>query len=61
MRHSARLRPLYQKLKGKGKPPKVVLVACAHKLLTILNAVTKQQTDWREPEPEPAEESTETK
>lgn len=36
-----------QRLQEKGKPPKVILIACARKLLTILNAMVRDQTEWR--------------
>ncbi len=38
---------LLDPLREQGKPPKVALVACMHKLLTILNAMVKHQTPWR--------------
>jgi len=34
------------RLVAAGNPKKGVLVACRHKLLTILNAMMKQQTPW---------------
>jgi len=43
------IRVFYQRLRAAGKLPKVALVACMRKLLTILNAMVKQQTRWREP------------
>jgi hypothetical protein len=30
-----------------GKPPKVIIVACMRKLLTILNAIARDKTEWR--------------
>jgi len=42
------IRDFYKRLKAKGKPTKVALVACMHKLLTILNAMIKNQTRWSE-------------
>jgi transposase len=30
-----------------GKPPKVVIVACMRKLLTIINAMLKHNTPWQ--------------
>jgi len=36
-----------QRLQAKGKPPKVILIACARKLLTILNAIVRDQTEWK--------------
>jgi transposase len=40
------IRDFYKRLKAKGKPSKVALVACMHKLLTILNAMIKNKTRW---------------
>ena len=42
------IRAFYKRLKAKGKPSKVCLVACMHKLLTILNAMIKNKTRWSE-------------
>ena len=41
------LRTYYARLCAAGKPKKVALVACMHKLLTILNALVKQNTPWQ--------------
>lgn len=35
-----------QRLKKAGKPPKVVIVACMRKLLTIMNSMLKNNTSW---------------
>lgn len=35
-----------ERLKKAGKPPKVVIVACMRKLLTIMNAMLKNNTPW---------------
>ena len=40
------LRAYYARLVAAGKPRKVALVACAHKLLTILNAMARDQQPW---------------
>lgn len=40
------LRTKYQQLKNDGKPPKVALVACMRKLLTILNVMMKNGEAW---------------
>jgi transposase len=40
------LRAYYTRLVAAGKPKKVALVACAHKLLTILNAIARDQHPW---------------
>jgi transposase len=36
----------YRRLCAAGKPKKVALIACMHKLLTILNAIIRQGTPW---------------
>lgn len=41
------IRPFYERLVAAGKAKKVALVACMHKLLTILNAMVKHQTLWQ--------------
>ena len=41
------LRVFYQRLCAAGKPKKVALTACMHKLLTILNAMLKHRTLWQ--------------
>lgn len=46
-RHNPILQALYDRLLRAGKSKKVALVACAHKLLTILNAMIRTQTPWR--------------
>jgi transposase len=37
----------YKKLRAAGKPFKVALIACLRKLLTILNAIVREQTTWQ--------------
>ena len=46
-RHNPLLRPFYQRLRQAGKPPKVALVALMRKLLTILNAMARDQQPWK--------------
>ena len=41
------LKAKYQQLKDNGKPPKVALVACMRKLLTILNVMMKTGQHWK--------------
>lgn len=41
------IRAFYERLLTAGKPKKVAIVACMHKLLTILNAMVKHQTPWQ--------------
>jgi transposase len=45
-RRNAVIRAFYQRLRGAGKAPKLALVACMRKLLTILNAMIKHRTRW---------------
>ena len=40
------LAAMKQRLQAAGKPPKVILIAIARKLLTILNAIVRDQTEW---------------
>jgi transposase len=37
----------HERLIKAGKAPKVAITACMRKLLTILNAMMKNQTPWR--------------
>lgn len=37
----------YHRLLAAGKPKKVAMIACMRKLLTILNAMARTQTQWR--------------
>ncbi len=45
------LRAFFERLRAAGKPPKVALVACARKLLVILNAMVRDNTRWAVPAP----------
>jgi transposase len=47
-RRNAVMRAFYQRLRNAGKAPKLALVACMRKLLTILNAMIKHRTYWSE-------------
>lgn len=40
------IRAFYERLKSRGKPHKVAMVACMRKMLTILNAMVRQSTPW---------------
>lgn len=40
------IRELYNRLKAKGKPFKVVITACMRKLLTIINAMVRDNKKW---------------
>lgn len=46
MRRNPRIKHFYQRLVASGKPKKVALVACMHKLLTILNQIVRTATPW---------------
>lgn len=48
MRFNAVIKPFYERLLAKGKPKKVAIVACMHKILTILNAIVKSNKPWDE-------------
>jgi transposase len=47
VRHNPVIKAFYDRLLKRGKVKKVALVACMHKLLTILNAMIKNGTDWQ--------------
>jgi transposase len=42
------LHRFYEHLRARHKPRKVALIACAHKLLTILNAMLRDGTTWQD-------------
>jgi transposase len=42
------LKPIYARIIEAGKPPKVALISLARKLLTLLNAMVRDGTDWQE-------------
>lgn len=46
-RYNDVIRPHFQKLRDAGKPFKVALVACMRKLLTILNAMVRENQPWQ--------------
>lgn len=45
-RYNPAIRAFYTRLLARGKPKKVALVACARKLLTILNSILRHQKPW---------------
>jgi len=45
--HNPVIKEFYQRLRATGKPARVVLVACMHKLVVILNAMVRTNTHWR--------------
>ena len=46
MRHTPVIKDFYVRLIAAGKPKKVAIVACMRKLLTILNAMLRDQAMW---------------
>ena len=40
------IREFYGRLRAKGKPAKVAMVACMHKLLLMMNAMVRDNTAW---------------
>jgi transposase len=46
IRHNPAAKPFYERLRARGKPHKVAIVATMRKLLTILNAMLKTNKDW---------------
>ena len=51
VRHNRVLKAFYESLLARGKPKKVALSACIHKLIIILNAMVRDGKPW---EPLPA-------
>lgn len=47
VRHNATLRAFYTRLVAAGKPKMVALIAAARKLITILNAILKENKPWK--------------
>jgi len=47
MRYNPVIKDFYAKLLGGGKLPKVALIACARKLLVILNSMMKSNSNWQ--------------
>ena len=47
MRFNPQIAELYQRKIGEGKPKKVAMVACMRKLLTILNAMMRDNALWQ--------------
>ena len=48
IQHNPVIIAFYQRLLSAGKPKKVALIACAHKLLGILNALVTKGQSWRD-------------
>lgn len=47
IRHKLPLQATYERLRKAGKPPKVAIVACMRKLLTIANAIIRDAKPWQ--------------
>ena len=46
-RYNPVLKAMKQRLADKGKPGKVILVALINKLMTLLNAIVRDRSEWR--------------
>ncbi|MHC4067727.1 MAG: IS110 family RNA-guided transposase [Planctomycetota bacterium] len=46
IRWNPAIRSFHRRLRAAGKPPKIAITACARKLVTILNAMMREQTPW---------------
>ena len=46
MRHTPVIRPLAGRLRTAGKAHQVIVIACMHKLLTLLNAMLAHDEAW---------------
>jgi len=47
VRFNPPIRAFYERLLAQGKHKKVALTACMHKLIVMLNAMVRDQADWR--------------
>lgn len=50
-KHNPVLKVYYQRLRAKGKPAKVALIACLRKLIVILNTMLARGQKWNPPDP----------
>lgn len=46
-RHDPAMKAFRQRMQAAGKPPKLAITACARKLLTILNAIARNQSHYQ--------------
>ena len=46
-RHNPVIAEFYKRLIANGKKPKVAIVACMRKMLTMLNAMIRDNAEWR--------------
>lgn len=47
VRHNPVLKPFFERLRARGRSYRQAVVACAHKLLTILNAIIRHAQPWQ--------------
>lgn len=47
VKHNPRIKATYERLVSAGKSKKLALIACMRKLLTIANAILRENTSWR--------------
>ena len=47
IRRNPAIRALHERLVARGKPAKVAITAAMRKLLTVLNAILRDQTPWQ--------------
>jgi transposase len=45
-RHNPLVAPFYRRLLARGKSKKLAYIACARKLLVIINAMFRDRTPW---------------
>lgn len=48
IRHNKVIKSFYQRLRAKGKPAKVAIIAAMRKMITMLNQMLKYQNYWKE-------------
>jgi transposase len=46
MRHNPIIKAFYDRLIERGKPKKLAITACVHKMLVILNAMVRDNKPW---------------
>ncbi len=46
-RFNPTMKPIYQRLREAGKPPKLAFIAIARKLLVATNAIARDRTAWQ--------------
>lgn len=48
IKYNPKINSFYERLRSKGKPAKVAMIACARKMLSLLNAMFKLKKEWHE-------------